>query len=89
MKNLINIQSKFGVKKCENRTAADGPHDKREMPACAFRSVNTEVKSTSAFSENVHVYRIPVFIRLRCQMFNVFKVQKVAKNMPKTFQRHC
>ena len=37
--------------KCKNRTAADGPHDKREMPACAFRLVNTEVKPTSAFSK--------------------------------------
>ena len=28
--------------------------------------------------------RIPVFIRLGCQIFNVFKVQNVAKNMTKT-----
>ena len=82
MKILIKIPSKFGVEKCKNQTTADGPHDKREMPACAFRLVNTEVKPTSAFPEICT--RIPVFIRLGCQIFNVFKVQNVAKNMTKT-----
>merc|ERR1712110_1399607 len=55
-KNLLKIRSNFGVEKCKNRTAADGPHDKREMPACVSRSVNTEVKSTSAVSKHVHVF---------------------------------
>ena len=41
MKILIKIPSKFGVEKCKIRTVADGPHDKHEMPACAFRLVNT------------------------------------------------
>ena len=58
------IQSNFGVEKCKNQTAADGPHDKREMPACAFRLVNTEVKSTSACSKKC--VRIIVFFRLKC-----------------------
>ena len=70
MENIIEIQSKFGVEKCKNQTTADGPHDKREMPACAFRLVNTEVKSTSAFSKKCA--RSVVFVRLRCQILQVF-----------------
>ena len=38
------------MKKCKIRTAAEREHDAPEMPAHAFRLVNTSVFSTSAFS---------------------------------------
>ena len=38
------------MKKCKIRTAAEREHDAPEMPAHAFRLVNTSVFSKSAFS---------------------------------------
>ena len=78
---MIKIPSKFGVEKCKIRTAADGPHDKHEMPACAFRLVNTEVKSTSAVSKNVHVFLFSFVYGVRfCTFFGTNYVKKHDKN---------
>ena len=80
-KNMIKIQSKSGVETCKIRTAADGPHDKHEMPACAFRLVNTEVKSTSAVSKNVHVFLFSFVYGVRfCMFFGTNYVKKHDKN---------
>ena len=65
-----NIRLNFGVENCKIRTAADGPHDKRKMPAWAFRLVNTEVISASAVSKKCA--RIIAFVRLRCSFLHVF-----------------
>ena len=46
----MKIKSKFGVDKCKFRTAAERQHNAPEMPAHAFRLVNTSVFSTSSFS---------------------------------------
>ena len=78
---MPKIRSNFGVEKCKNRTAADGPHDEREMPACVFRLVNTEVKSTSAFSKNCT--SIAVFLRLWCQVLHVFSEKMCLKSCQK------
>ena len=88
-------------KQCKHRTAADGPHDKREMPACAVRSVNTEVKSTSTVSKNVHEFlcsfvygvRFCTFLGYKrcpktCQkQASNFKQKKVPKTSPKGPQK--
>ena len=47
---MIKIRSKFGVESCKIRAAAEREHDAPEIPAHAFRLVNTSVFSTSAFS---------------------------------------
>ena len=100
-KNMIKIPSNIGVETCKIRTAADGPHDKHEMPACAFRLVNTEVKSTSAVSKNVHVFlfsfvygvRFCTFLGYKrcpktCQkQASNFKQKKVPKTSPKAPQK--
>ena len=78
---MLKIPLKFGVEKCKIRTVADGPHDKHEMPACAFRLVNTEVKSTSAVSKNVHVFLFSFVYGVR---FCTFFGTNYVKNMTKT-----
>ena len=85
--NFVQIQSKFGVGKCKNRTAADGPHDKREMPACAFRSVSTEVKSTSACSKNVHEFLFSFVYGVRFCTFLGYKMcPKTCKKQASDFR---
>ena len=67
---MIKIRSNFGVEKCKIQTAAERGHDAPEMPAHAFRLVNTSVFSTSSFS--MMLKTTDEFVSVGYHILNIF-----------------